>query len=328
MPKNTLPNDYLMQQEYRDPLVIEKMMQKVAWLDFMPMQESTSEIITATRELYSADDDPEGREPSLRTSGSRFTRVAASGKEEISTFLSNKGFEVVIDERMRKYAANAEDIDKRYTRAASWLAKYVGAKVITTLKSASKGVTRLNSNMSFYNRSIVKWSASSGVNPINDFLLLVEDVENQGTGYKATDFYIAKGKFNAMMKWLVALNVEMETKREIYGVPRIQDESIYIPALDATIHKIRTGLDEGDVLVLDRNVDPCKWYYGYNQEFSPITTFASEDGTQLQNVWGLHSHQYMDDENHDVMIQFWLECGILTKDQLGGIFTPAGTYGI
>ena len=53
-----------------------------------------------------------------------------------------------------------------------------------------------------------------------------------------------------------------------------------------------------------------------------------ENGQTLDNNFGLHSHEYRTDKNHEFVKQIWLENMPAIKDASAGMMVANGTYGI
>jgi len=323
-----LPNDYIWQKEFIEGFMIEKFSKTMEWLDFIPKVETDAESIVGYREQYSADTDPKKRLPRKRTSGAEFVVVTASDLQEISAIVAQAGWSVVFTERARRFARTDRDmVRRRLMRIINWMGEYMNREIISALTNATKGVDREASGMKFYDRTVAKWSAETA-NPVDDMILMSQDMEDHAPGYRATDFFVHKDNFAEMLRHLINLDVDRPTREALFGMPQAQMDSIYIPVLGATIHKVQYGLTEGDIMAMDRSITPATMYYTYNPEYAPKEFVPMENNQTLDNNFGLHSHRYLEDKTHELNIQLWLENTIMVKDATAGLFMPTGSYGI
>jgi len=318
-----LANDWLLQQEVFEGMLAEKMSQKFEWLGFAPkVKLDGAESIGWAIEEFTADTDPNKSYPKRITSGSDFVRITASGLTYDQAALAKWGWEFAISERARRYKQNADQLLKTLRRHANWLGEWQNARIINQLVSA-KGVNRNISGMSYYDRSVVTWG-SEGSNPINDMLLIGDDLTDQGVGYASTDWYVSKKKFRALRGWIANVDMDVGSRTALYGSPvQMGATSVYIPLLNGTVHQMTYGLADGDLLVLDSGQTPMTIYYDWNPEYGPASSFAMENGQDLPNDFGLHSYQYKTDKNHELINQVWLENIIAVKEKTAGMFCPA-----
>jgi len=325
---NTLENDWLLQQEPFETLIMKRLSPMFEWLDLFPkMRLNDSDSISWPKEQYSASSDPNKRFPRRRTSGADFTRVKASKLTSGQATLAQWGFEFAVDEKARRYKKNLDVLVRSLTRNATWLGEWENALIISNVVDETNGVQRITSGMDFYKRQKVAWG-SDGYNPIKDLLLFKYDFEDANTGYKGTDFYLNKKSYRLLNEYITGINVDMETRKALYGTPVAGQGTLFIPQVNATVHEVSYGLVEGDLLALDRNMTPFTIYYDWNPEYGPAESFTMENGQVLDNNFGLHTHEYKTDKNHEFIKQLWLDNAIAIKDSSGGMFVPAGTYGI
>lgn len=323
----TLENDWLLQKEPFEGLVGKVLVNKFEWLGFAPkVRLDGAESIAWATELYSADNDPEKRFPRRLTSGSDFVRVSSSKLTEGQATLAKWGFEFQIDERARRYKTNLDVMARQLKRQSNWLGEWQNARIISTLIGAG-GITDAPGAGSFASRVVVKWNVA-GANPVNDMILLKGDFEDSVNGYTATDFFVSRSRFRDALSYLIKLDVDMETRRSLFGVATAGQDSIYVPVLGATLHSVRVGLNDGDIIVMDSGMSPFTIYYDFNPEYGPAQSFTMENGDVLDNNFGLHTNQYYTDKNHEFIKQLWLENVIAVKDASAGMKQLNGATGI
>lgn len=324
----TLENDYILMQEPFETLVAGLLSPKFEWLDIFPkMRLEGAESITWPKEKYSAENDPMKRLPRRLAAGADFVRVTASKLSEGQATMAKWGLEFSVSEKARRYKKNMDVVVRQIKRTTNWVGEWQNTQIIESVVDSSNGVNRLTSDMDFYKRSPVKWTEPTA-NPINDLLMMKYDYEDANMGYTGTDFYMSTKKFREMATYITALNVDKATRDSMYGTPTAGAGSLYIPLIEATVHKVRYGIDYGDLLLLDRDMSPITIYYDYNPEYGPSESFSMENGQVLENSFGLHSHEYRTDSNHEFVKQIWLENGVAIKDASAGMFVPNGAHGI
>jgi hypothetical protein len=324
-PVGNLPNDPYIQKEFYEPNIYERVSRKIAPLiEWLPRVEADAEAIVAIRETHAASDDPKRRYPAIHVPGTEFPRVTVSGLEEISTVLAEEGLEFAISPRARRWSVNISQIESTYRRVSWWMADYLALKLFTNLKGF---VTQAEGGMSWYDRSAVKWNAE-GADPIKDLQLMKHDMEDFDMGFGVTDFYLHRTDFRRLVSFVTDLDVDLDTRRNMFGMPEPSAEQIYIPILGATCRMVKFGLDQGSVLALDANNRPATLYYGRNPEYGPAESWVGEDGEQLENDLGLHSHGYFDDRTHDEVRQLWFEQAVLVNEPMAGIYCPSGAKGV
>jgi len=323
-----MENDWLLRQEPFEGLISKILGKSFEWLNFVPKTRlNGADSVAWAKELYSPDNDPQKRFPRRWTEGADFPRITASKITSGQATLAKWGFEFVISEQARRYKTNLDVLVRLLKRQANWIGEWQNARIINAVIDSTDGVQRAAADGAFRTRDVTEWSAE-GCNPVNDMILLGGEFEDAAVGYKATDFFVEKTNFREALKFLMNLDVDMGTREKFYGVAAAKAKQIYIPVLDATLHSVEYGLTEGDILVLDAGMSPFTIYYDFNPEYGPSQSFTMENGQVLPNDFGLHSHQYKTDKNHELIQQIWLENVIATKDASAGMYNPSASNGI
>jgi len=326
--ESILENDYLLRQEPFEGLIAKQLGIAFEWLSFAPKTRlNGADSVSWAKELYTPDDDPKKRFPRRLTSGADFARINASKITSGQANLAKWGFEFVISEQARRYRTNLDVLVRTLRRQANWIGEWQNARIINAIIDSSDGVQKAPSGGAFKTRTVVKWSESNA-NPITDMISLAADFEDAAVGYRATDFFVHKDNFREALKFLLKADVDIGTRERLYGIAPANAKQIYIPVLDANLHSVRHGLSEGDILVMDAGMSPLTIYYDWNPEYGPAESFQLENGQVLPNDFGLHSHQYFTDKNHELIQQVWLENVIAIKDASAGMYNPSGTDGI
>jgi len=326
--EGVMENDWLLRQEPFEGLISKILGKSFEWLNFVPKTRlNGADSVAWAKELYSPDNDPQKRFPRRWTEGADFARITASKITSGQATLAKWGFEFVISEQARRYKTNLDVLVRLLKRQANWIGEWQNARIINAVIDSTDGVQRAAADGAFRTRDVIEWSVE-GCNPVNDMILLGGEFEDAAVGYKATDFFVEKTNFREALKFLMNLDVDMGTREKFYGVAAAKAKQIYIPVLDATLHSVEYGLTEGDILVLDAGMSPFTIYYDFNPEYGPSPSFTMENGQVLPNDFGLHSHQYKTDKNHELIQQIWLENVIATKDASAGMYNPSASNGI
>ena len=326
--EGTLENDWLLRQEPFEGLISKILGKSFEWLNFVPKTRlNGADSIAWAKELYSPDNDPGKRFPRRLTAGADFARITASKITSGQATLAKWGFEFVVSEQARRYKTNLDVLVRTLKRQANWIGEWQNARIINAVIDSTDGVQTAPSGGSFRTRSVTKWS-EEGCNPVNDMILLGGDFEDAAVGYKATDYFVHKTNFREALKFLMNIDVDMSTRENLYGVAKAKAKSIYIPVLEATLHSVEYGMVEGDILVMDGGMSPFTIYYDWNPEYGPAQSFTMENGQVLPNDFGLHSNQYNNEKNHELIKQIWLENVIAVKDASAGMYNPAASDGI
>ncbi len=312
--KVTLPNEQYLQTDFIEARIMRILDPELEWLNFMNKVQSTSKAIWTTKEIYNAKNDPKRRKPRIRTPGSKFVKVSVSQLTEISTTMATEGLEIRIDEDAIRYTEGIDEIQRAYTKAAYWLVDSVNYQFGVALMGGVYPGTEAGFN-SFSGKGTPAWSDLTGRKPVGDLMLLARDMERDEYPYELTDVYLNKTNYWELMDYLINLNVGVNEKKEIWGMPNTQSTQVSIPVVgNVKVHKMKSAITEGSILGLDTRFSPATFYYGINPKYPQAT----------ENNMGFHVHRYEDDETHDTIIQMWLEFGILVKETYGGIALASG----
>lgn len=312
--KVTLPNEQYLQTDFIEARIMRILDPELEWLNFMNKVQSTSKAIWTTKEIYNAKNDPKRRKPRIRTPGSKFVKVSVSQLTEVSAIMATEGLEIRIDEDAIRYTEGIDEIQRAYTKAGYWLVDSVNYQFGVALTSGVYPGTETGFNH-FATKATPAWSDLTGRKPVGDLMLMAQDMERDEYPYELTDIYVNKTNYWELMDYLTNLNVGVQEKKEIWGMPNMASSVVSIPVVgNIRVHKMKAAIVEGSILGLDTRFSPATFYYGVNPKYPQAT----------ENKMGFHVHKYEDDETHDTIIQMWLEFGILVKETYGGIFLNAG----
>jgi len=304
MSKITLPNEMYLQRDFVADRVVSIMAPALEWAPLMPKVRADTKAIWALREPTSAASDTARRAPRARTAGSKFVKVGVTSLEEITSTMQSYGLEVRIDEDAIRYSEGIDMIDRSFRRVAYWLTRDINDRIGAILCS---GIRQLQAGDRFYDKTSPKWSDPSA-DPIGDLQLLVADVEQDEYTYELTDVYLNKDNFDELQKYLMTLDVVKAEREEIFGLPNFKMASVNVPVLGLTVHRTRS-VPEGTLVGIDGRQPPASYYYGLDPRFA-----AGQD-----NDLGFNLHNYVDQDSHDTVFQFWVDYAVLVKEPLAGI---------
>lgn len=311
MVKVTLPNDQFLNPDFVETKVLELLKPKLIWLPFVARVEVDAKGIRYRREKASPAGDPEMRMPRPITPGARFPTVSISQLEEDAARIGRRGFEVRISEDAREAPEGIDEIARAYERVAYYLAMAVNMDIGQTLMAGVRQAADI-SGLTFPTGD--SWDGSEA-QPVEDLLVLAEAMEQAYTPYQMTDVFLHSTNYRELARYLLNLNVEQDAKEKMWGVPSFTEDSIKIPVLGVTVHKVPKdaasigGIAEGDVLGLDKNFPAATYYYTTSKLYE----------TKTENDVGFALHHYTDDETHDEVFQMWVDYVVVVKEPGAGI---------
>ncbi len=127
-----------------------------------------------------------------------------------------------------------------------------------------------------------------------------------------TDCFVNKACWYELVEYLTAIDITDGKQKALYGVPQIGKDVIDVPVVNASVHKVMSGMTDGVLIALDRNNPAAETHYYVDTEFSQATvTYRTVVDRTPTNVTvpniGIHYDQYVEDESKDTMLQFWVE---------------------
>lgn len=312
MVKVTLPNDQFLNPDFVETKVLELLKPKLIWLPFVARVEVDAKGIRYRREKASPAGDPEMRLPRPITPGARFPTVSISQLEEDAARIGRRGFEVRISEDAREAPEGIDEIARAYERVAYYLAMAVNMDIGETIFN---GVRQADDITGLTFPVGAKWDAESGAKPIEDLLALADAMEQPYMPYQLTDVFLHAENYRELARYLLNLNVEQDAKEKMWGVPSFTDDTIKVPVLGLTVHRVPKsaatagGIALDTVLGLDKNFPAATYYYTRSKVYE----------TKTENDIGFSLHHYTDDETHDEVFQMWVDYVVVVKEPGAGI---------
>ena len=259
--------------------------------------------------------DTKKKPPPRKTAGARWTKVDITNIEVKSALLNSNGFSIEIDEDAIQFTEGIDEINRAYQRVAFWLAESMNTDIGTTLTG---GVTQGSTDWT----PAATWGAA-GAAPVDDLLnfeALVDDQE--GYPYTLTDVYLHNTNWRELKGYLTSIDIGDLKQRDIYGMPSISKKSIDIPVVGASVHKMLSGITENTILGMDRNNPAATVYYNNNPKYSTAkVSYKGSDGKlkTVPNI-GFNFNQYVDNETHNTVMQFWIDHVCVVKEPKAGLY--------
>ena len=137
-------------------------------------------------------------------------------------------------------------------------------------------------------------------------------MDREGYPFRMTDVFVNKDEWYQLKAYLTSVDIGDLKQKMMYGVPEISADKIYIPVVDANVHKVMSGLTDSYVLALDEKNPAAEIHYYNDPKFSTAkvsykTVVDSKPTTVTVPNLGLHFFQYEEEDTHDTSMQFWVE---------------------
>jgi hypothetical protein len=314
------PNAQFLRKQFLVSKVFELMDPYLVFQGMFPAVPVDSRAVITTKDNYSNSTDPLKVWPARLTESSDWPNVSISPITQDSAMLQKYGLQLKIGEDLLKTTADRSVIMKDIQRVAFWMAQFLNSNFGTTLVSDG---TSLAGNWA----PVAQWSDTANANPIQDLVTFKRSMRRSDKPFACTDIFVNTSDYNDLELFLIDVNADL-AKRKLIGTTTVGEDSVFIPALRGTVHRIDEGVDEGRILGLD-SVNPCGTYYYYNDPrygSQSISYAVVSEGKKVQKTvpgFGLNTHQYFDDKSHEIITQFWFD-GIFVVEEPYGVITDTG----
>jgi len=306
MPEVSGQNEKFLQKEFVVPKVFEIMNPYLAFLPMVEKVKADSRAVQYKKEEYSDSTDPKKEKPRKRTAGSDWTYVDISQMSIDSALLQKTGFAVRIDEDAIDSVQGVDEIKRAFRKTGFWLAEDFNTKM---------GAQITNDATTPSWTPEYEWSADEAT-PVEDLRKLKYEMKREGYPYRLTDTFVNMDNMEELEGYLVGLDVPDGKQNAAYGKPVINpDDTIDIP-VSGRVHGLQSGIDEGDILAMDRNNPGATLFYNNSSRYATKTIrYRGSDGKwkEIDN-FGFNFHKYTDPESHDVIMQFWMDTVTVVKE--------------
>ena len=312
MTQVSLPNEKFLQKEFVVPTVFKIMEPYLSFVDLLPKVKTDSRAVRYKKESVSASTDTKKRKPTTRTPSARFPFVDVSTISIESALLNQEGFAIRIDEDAVQFTEGIDQINRAFNRVGYWLAQDVNTQTGDALTDGATTPTWTPTAV---------WSDATAT-PIDDLIRLSAQMDREGYPYAMTDVYIQYQNYTEMLQYLTAIDISADKQKTLYGVPNMTRRDIDIPVLGATVHSLKSGITEGNVLAMDKDSPAGTIFYNNNPKYSTSNiTYQTGDGESktVPNV-GFNYNTYVEDDTHDTVMQFWVDQVTVVKEPYAALY--------
>lgn len=300
-------NDRWLQKGVALPLIYEKMEPALMWAtgDYIKVIKEDNDAFMYQYDSTGKSSDTKKQTPPPHEFPGQFPELDRSRKSTASEILEAHGFSMRIPRKViRSTSLGPAEIRDCYETAGYWMAEYINTATLTAM---TDGATDVSGTWS----PTAAWSETTAT-PVEDLLDFDEIMDIEGYPFRFTDGFVCKANWYELKKYLTSVDVTDTKQKTMFGVPEISGDSMYIPVVDASIHKVMSGMTHGYMLGLDRNNRGAELHYYNDPKFSQakVAYETMEDGKKTRktvNNIGIHFKQYEEEATNDTVMQFWYE---------------------
>lgn len=298
------PNEEFLTKKFVVPYMFEIMNPLLAWTDMFPMVQSTAPVVGYKQETVSDSSDTKKQKPKLKTTTGQWTYVNISQFTMKSAILNKKGFAIKIDPDALDYTEGVDEIQRAFRKTAFWIAEDFNDRISDEISASA---TALSTDWT----PTAVWSADTA-NPIADLEELEDAFIREGYPYRLTDVYVHKTNFKEFKKYLTSIDIGDFKQQNLYGVPNNgKMDSIDVPVVGATVHRLLSGVSEGSIIAMDRNNPGLTVFYNPSRRYSILNgnynTIANGQKISKTLAYGFNYNRYTDQETHEEVIQLWYD---------------------
>jgi len=314
------PIDALLRIEVALEQTYEILDTQLPWLNpsfgrFCSRIQENSDAFTYLKDVYNKATDPKRKLPTQRVAGTRLPELDRTRRTLNSAVLTEKGFSLRIPKELLKSVPLAQtEIQENYEYAAYAFAYMANKDMCTAIKNgANQAGTYFSPNET--------WANTGGTaDPIRDLMALAHDMDVDGYEGTLTDAWVLKPDWYNLQNYLKDVHVDA-AKQAMLGQPTIHDDIMTIPIV-GDVHKVPTidsGLNQGDIIGMDRNHPGVEYHYRLDPEYSTFTInywTRGPDGGMVPAVtdnFGFHYRWYQEEESLDIVQCFWMESVTIVK---------------
>lgn len=236
--------DRYLRKEVALPIVYEKMEPALLWQNYVRMVPEESEAFLYRYNDTSMSGDAEKQYPPMHESGALFPELDYTRPSTGAAMTEERGFSMRIPRKVIRSSSGINEVMKAYEVAGFWLGEFINTEIGTALTS---GATSASWTVT------AAWSEGTAT-PIDDLMDLVEEInDREGFNYHVDEILLEKTNWNELKKYLLELDLAEFKQKTLYGMPEVRKDAVYIPVLDATLRKVKSGLTHSYVLGVDLN---------------------------------------------------------------------------
>ena len=294
-------NDRYLQKGVAIPLIYEVMEPNLIWADVTRhIKEESNAFLYQYASSKSSD--AKKKTPPKATIGGKFPELDMSRKNTASGLLESNGFMVRVPHNVIRAKAGKSMIMEAYETAGFWMAEWINTNILAAMWAGATASTTAPTTT---------WDQATAT-PVSDLIGFEADMDREGYPFRMTDCFVNKTCWYELVEYLTAIDVTDGKQKALYGVPQVGKDVIDVPVVNASVHKVMSGMTDGTLLALDRNNPAAETHYYIDKEFSQATvtydTVVDRTKTKVTvpNI-GIHYKQYVEDDTEDTMMKFWVE---------------------
>ncbi|MFA6779979.1 MAG: hypothetical protein WCU80_09415 [Paludibacteraceae bacterium] len=298
------PNEEFLTKRFIIPKMYEIMNPLLAWTDVFPQVRATAPVVGYKQELTSDAKDTKKQKPKLKTTSGQWTYVEISQFTMKAATLNKKGFAIKIDQDALDYVEGVDEIQRAFRKTAYWIAEDYNDRISSEI--AANG-TALAGDWT----PAAVWSDPNAA-PIADLEELEDAFIREGYAYRLTDVFIHKDNFKELKKYLTSLDINQYKQENLYGTPNNgKRDSIEIPVVGTTVHRLLSGVDEGSIIAIDKDNPGITIFYNQSPRYSAMNgaydTVVNGQKVSKSLSYGFNFNKYFDNETHETVIQLWYD---------------------
>lgn len=306
------PNALFLRKKFFIQKIFEQMETNLVFTGMFNAQPVDSRSVIMTKEPTNKGSDPKKVWPAKLTESSDWPGVTISTMYQESAMLQKYGFELRIGEDLLKLTEGKQQITRGIDRVAFWMAQFREAKIAENLIADG---TALGSDWA----PTADWSDATNSTYFQDLIKFKRCMRKPNKSFECTDIFLNTTDYDPLELWVLDVNADPEKRRQI-GNTTVGENSLFIPALKSTVHRIDEGVDAGTILGLDAKNNFATYYYyndpGYG---SKEVTFKTREGQKTVPGLGLNIHQYFDDDHMEIVNKLWFDFVFAVEDEDGTI---------
>lgn len=300
----TAPNEEFLTKRFLIPKMYEIMNPLLAWTDIFPQVRATAPVVAYKQEITSDSGDTKKERPKLMTTSGQWTYVEISQFTMKAANLNKRGFAIKIDQDALDYVEGVDEIQRALRKTGFWIAEDYNTRISTEIANSGTALA------GEWNPSAV-WSDANAA-PISDLEDLEDAFIREGYPYRLTDVFVHKDNFKELKKYLTSLDINQYKQEKLYGTPNNGNrDTLEIPVVGATVHRLLSGVSEGSIIAIDRNNPGITIFYNQSPRYSAMsgTYETMQNGQKISKSlsYGFNMNKYFDNETHQTIIQMWYD---------------------
>jgi hypothetical protein len=300
----TAPNEEFLTKRFLIPKMYEIMNPLLAWTDIFPQVRATAPVVAYKQEITSDSGDTKKERPKLMTTSGQWTYVEISQFTMKAANLNKRGFAIKIDQDALDYVEGVDEIQRALRKTGYWIAEDYNTRISTEIANSG-------TDLAGEWNPAAEWSDANAA-PISDLEDLEDAFIREGYPYRLTDVFIHKDNFKELKKYLTSLDIDQYKHEKLYGTPNNGNrDTLEIPVVGATVHRLLSGISEGSIIAIDRNNPGITIFYNQSPRYSAMsgTYETMQNGQKISKSlsYGFNMNKYFDNETHQTIIQMWYD---------------------